>query len=90
MPDEKEINRLYVENMELAFDGFLEQGNIEKCREIVELVRPIDQLAANALIDDLYNTSIGTFMGQADYSTGEMAIPPMDPGEMGYRRTYDK
>ncbi len=53
--DEHIINKDFVEQMGEAFDEAFSAGNIESCRKIIDAVKEVDQIAANALIDDLYN-----------------------------------
>ncbi len=53
--DEHTINKEFVEQAGVAFDSAFSAGNIEACRTIIDAVKEVDQIAANDLIDDLYN-----------------------------------
>ena len=55
-------NEEYVESLQQAFDEALEEGNIQECRAIIEVLkRNSFDVEAQSLLDDLYNAPLDKF-----------------------------
>jgi hypothetical protein len=59
--DEDNVNENLVQQLALAFDDFYDEGNYEKCKQIIEQIREYDVLAAKLLEAELLNTPINSF-----------------------------
>ena len=62
--DEKETNAEWVEQLGYIFDEYLDEGNYEKCREVIEEIREFDTLAAKLLEAEMMNVPIYEYVAE--------------------------